>query len=592
MTARELDESQSAAVEIDPDSRQIVIAGPGSGKTEVLSALIERMTDEMGVEPIHGMLVISFSNAAVHAAEKRLRAHGASPVAAQTMDSLAAELLRDLATEDYEELDFDGRIAAATRLLGSDGWERIADLEHLLVDEVQDVVGVRADFLIAIIDALPPEAGFTLLGDPAQGIYDFQLEPGRGRSKPQSTTTSSDLLKVLTEAHAPEVKNLTGQYRATSRDAQAAMRLRDSTLREGDTEPDRFFADLVHLGPIEDATDILAGWRGSTALLTATNGQALLTADALRRHGARVEIRRSAQQQVPANWLAAVLGDSPKDRLSKTDFEKLVAERRPDVDATTAWQALRGLVGARGTEVGITGIAARLSTGRPLPPALSQPPSAGIVVSTVHRAKGLEFDNVAVLDFPLRHAPERPVEDARRTQFVALTRARNHLVRADGPDDRALRTIAIRGSQRARWYVGAHKPWMTLGIEIQVGDIEPIREDPNTSQATLLSAVAPGDFLTLDLDVDASTLTLPVYSVAHDGNPVGRTSHSFGDALASRIGNLESRRNTWPTLTGAQVESIGTTASDPRPETSWRHGLHLAPIATGFLMLDWNGATQ
>ncbi|WP_168800636.1 3'-5' exonuclease, partial [Cellulomonas telluris] len=170
-----------------------------------------------------------------------------------------------------------------------------------------------------------------------------------------------------------------------------------------------------------------------------------------------------------------------------------------------------------------------------------------VVVSTVHRAKGLEFDNVAVLDFPQRHAPERPVEDARRTQFVALTRARNHLVRADGPDDRALRTIATRGSQRARWYIGAHKPWMTLGIEIQVGDIEPIHEDPNASQATLLSAVAPGDALTLDLDVDASTLTLPVYSVAHDGNPVGRTSHSFGDALASRIGNLESRRNTWPT---------------------------------------------
>lgn len=592
VTARELDNSQSAAVEIDPDHRQIVIAGPGSGKTEVVAALIERMTDEMGVDPIHGMLIISFSNAAVYAAESRLRAHDAGPVAAQTMDSLAAEILRDLAIEDHEDLDFDGRVAAATRLLQVEGWDRVSDLEHLLVDEVQDLVGVRADFLIAIIAALPSEAGFTLLGDPAQGIYDFQIQRAPGRSKPYSTTTSSELLEVLTESHAPAIKNLTGQYRATSRDAQAAMRLRDSILREDDSEADDFFADLVHLGPVEDAVDILGGWCGSTALLTATNGQALETAGALRRQGALVEIRRSARQQVPASWLAAVLSDSPTDRLSKADFEKLIAERRPDVDAAAAWRALRGLVGGRGTEVGVAEIAARLGSGRPLPPALSQPPGADMVVSTVHRAKGLEFDNVVVLDFPPRPSPERTIEDLRRTQFVALTRARNHLVRADGPNDVALRITATHGSQRARWYLGAHKPWMTLRIEIGIGDTEPIYEDPSTSQAMLMSAVGPGDPLRLSLDVEASTLTLPVYSITHNGTAVARTSRAFGDALASRIGSLDRRRGTWPALTGAQVESIGTAASDPRSDSEWRHGLHLAPIVTGLLKLDWNGAAE
>ena len=119
MTELALDDSQLAAVEIEPDERQIVIAGPGSGKTEVVSALIEHLTEEMGVDPIDGLLVISFSNAAVHAAESRLRAHGAAPVSVQTMDSLAAEILWELATEDHADLDFDGRVDRSHASLGS-----------------------------------------------------------------------------------------------------------------------------------------------------------------------------------------------------------------------------------------------------------------------------------------------------------------------------------------------------------------------------------------------------------------------------------------------------------------------------------------
>ena len=73
MTDIVLDDSQLAAVEIEPSARQIVIAGPGSGKTEVVSHLIEHLIDVEGVDPVDGILVISFSNAAVFAADARLR---------------------------------------------------------------------------------------------------------------------------------------------------------------------------------------------------------------------------------------------------------------------------------------------------------------------------------------------------------------------------------------------------------------------------------------------------------------------------------------------------------------------------------------
>ncbi len=147
MTERSLDDSQLSAVEISAASRQIVIAVPGSGKTEVVSALVEQLVED-GMDPSDGILVISFSNAAIHAVDARLLARSTRPVGVQTMDSLASEILRDLAVDDNDRLDFDGRIALATQLLEKDGWDRLNDLEHLVVDEVQDVVGVRADFLL------------------------------------------------------------------------------------------------------------------------------------------------------------------------------------------------------------------------------------------------------------------------------------------------------------------------------------------------------------------------------------------------------------------------------------------------------------
>jgi hypothetical protein len=594
MTDVALDLSQLEAVRVEPEERQIVFAGPGSGKTEVVSALIEHLTEVVGIDAVRGLLVISFSNAAVNAAEGRLRAHGAAPVSVQTIDSLAAEILRDLAIEDYKDLDFDGRVAEATRLLTDDGWDRIADLQHLIVDEIQDVVGVRADFLGAVLSAMPPDAGFSLLGDPAQGIYDFQLRETRRGRVPASTTTSAQLLECVTDLHAPTLRKLTGQYRASSRDSQAAMRLRDAALPHGDASAlDDFFADLVHLGQIEDAVDLVGSWRGTTALLTATNGQALATAGAIRRLGVVVEIRRTAHHQVAASWIAASLADSMTDRVSKADFEKLVSDRRPDVDAAAAWRGLRSLVGARGTEITVSSIANRLRAGRRLLPDLTQGPTADVVVSTVHRAKGLEFDNVVILGFPPRGraAADTEIDEFRRTQFVALTRARSHLARADGPDDRDLRLARGAAGQRTRWYVGGHKPWMTFGFEIGIGDTEPVYDDPAPSQAHIISKVRPGSGVTLRLDVEASSLDLPVYEIVHNGTKVGRTSRMFGEDLASRIGTLERRRGTWPDLHGAQVESVATAASDPRSDSPWRHGLYLAPIVTGLLTLDWNGAT-
>src|SRR5665647_153688 len=208
----QLDQSQVAAVEIEPETRQIVIAGPGSGKTEVVAALLQHLATAHGADLADELLVLSFSRAAVHAVTRRLReapSVTAAP-AVRTLDSLAVEVLADNGYE-YEHLTFDDRIVAATAVLKERGWFALEALLHIVVDEVQDVVGLRADFLLALLGGLACDAGFTLLGDPAQAIYDFQLGE-------HSMTTSADLLHLAADLGRVHMRELTGQYRAGTRE--------------------------------------------------------------------------------------------------------------------------------------------------------------------------------------------------------------------------------------------------------------------------------------------------------------------------------------------------------------------------------------
>ncbi|MET7283833.1 UvrD-helicase domain-containing protein [Kribbella sp. NPDC005582] len=594
MIERQLDDSQLAAVDIAADTRQIVIAGPGSGKTEVVSALIEHLVDDQDIDPVDGILVISFSNAAVHAADARLRARvGTRPVGVQTMDSLAGELLRELSTEDFENLGFDRRIALATRLLRDETWGRIDDLDHLIVDEVQDIVGVRAEFLLAIIEQLPAAAGFSLLGDPAQGIYDFQLRANGNGRKPLSTMSSTALVAAVETLPEIQIRHLTGQYRAASRDTKAAAALRSAALPGGDPRLlEDFYAAVVPVGTVEDVIDLAEHWTGRTAFLTETNGQALLVAGVLRNRTV-VEVRRSTRQRVIAGWVALLLGDVATDTIARSELDKRIAERSPELDSALIWRALRGVERGRGTEIDLLRLAQRLRGSRPLPPELGDQPATTVVVSTVHRAKGLEFDNVVLVDFP-EHAWREDVDPGERlrARYVSLTRARRLLVRANGPDDRFLRRFRKPGLHAERWYKGGYKDWQTSGFEIGVGDVEPVSTDAAEAELHLATAVSAGDPLEINLDRRESTLAVPVYVITHSGIPVGRTSRRFGEDLASRTGTLERRRRSWPSLGKAQVESIATAVVDPRPGSTSRHGFRLAPTVTGLLDLNWKETTE
>src|SRR5690606_37347526 len=52
----------------------------------------------------------------------------------------------------------------------------MARLEHLIIDEAQDFMGLRADLVIEMLKSLAPSCGVTILADPAQAVYGFTTD--------------------------------------------------------------------------------------------------------------------------------------------------------------------------------------------------------------------------------------------------------------------------------------------------------------------------------------------------------------------------------------------------------------------------------
>lgn len=572
----DLDLEQNEAVQIGPSTRQVVVAGPGSGKTHVVSHLVEHLVMDEGLDPLRGVLVLSFSNAAVHAVQGRMRGKDAPAVTVRTIDSLASKVVRECADDELDAMSFDDRIRRATDLLMKEEWEEVEDLDHLVVDEVQDVVGVRADFVLALLRSMRLDAGATFLGDPAQAIYDFQIAAEGGG------TSSADLLAAIRSDGARDVV-LRGQYRANSRDARKAIALRQPGADEANSDDvEDYWNEVIHVGSVSEAWTYLATRGGTTAFLTPTNGQALLVAHELHAAGVPVAVQRGAQDQSLAAWISVVMRSVPGNSVSTEAFAEALASAETSVDIEAAWRTLRAFGGARGRELDKVSLATRLRRRMNYPPELWNPRGNQVVVSTVHRAKGLEFDHVVLVEFASRSGVDEDEAVRARTRFVAVTRARDAILRVDGPADRDVFQPKVRPPAHPRWVRAGRQTWQTFGFELRAGDVD--FETPSGASEDIHELLRNpsriGCEVRLEPCPERSTLKLPVYRIVAPDGILGVTAESFGADLVSRIRTIEKQRRGWPSLRGLAVEEVATVVDETLR-------FRLVPVITGLADLEW-----
>lgn len=592
----ELNDEQLEVVWAGAEERLLVIAGAGQGKTEVVVSRIDSLVQEEGLTASEEILVLSFSRAAVSAVRARLNLREVSAANVRTFDSFASVLLLDAGIQP--EGNFEARIRRATQLLKevNDAPHHVATLRYVVIDEVQDLVGDRADFVLALLERLDDEAGITALGDPLQGVYDFQLEDS------PSKTSSDDVFDALIGPFGCEQKTLGKNYRARGnlpkRVVQLGEKLRDTPPQAGGLAEkllDGLRLDIPDRGQIENWYDLVTPHHGKkTAVLCTTNADVLRVSRYLNERSVAHAVRRQAQDFGAARWIARALGPlpGPKERRSVVEaaLERLLQE-----EADVWWGELKSAEGRTRDFDSLDLLRVnKLVRARALPLPLTEPDLSSVIVSTIHRAKGLEFDTVFVVA-PTWVPEEDPWTRVRR-EYVALSRARDNIFACQlpsptsmiRPDDRMWgrfkEEVWSRRKKGAKW---------TRAIEFQYNDVDtacPATSHSVTAQQVQnnLAAVARvGAQVHLELDEHESTDVEPSYLIVAEGaGLIGRTSPSFDDAFAKTFRWL----SNWPGIVdGLTLVSVETVAGDPRESEAaglGSSGFWLAPRITGLARID------
>lgn len=529
----------------------MVTAGPGAGKTHTLVSRIEHMVTSDDDVAGQEILSLSFSRVAVGELRRRLSALSSrgSRVRSATFDSFATRLLQNYGDTSLEGVDYDRRIELAIDLIGDVDLEELTEIRHICVDEAQDLTGVRADFVLKLLQVT--DCGFTVFADPAQAIYDFAEESPTGPS----------FVDRLDEAYAAEMVriHLATNHRTDDESLLAIAGLGEllrhpESVRETVVDAlDRAVRGLPAAGSIADAAFMLQGAK-DTALLTRRNSEALAISSALYAAGVAHQFRRRADDPVVGGWLSRLSASVDSRRITMDSLQSS-ADVLPWTPEVT-WAALSIAARPRKGVLNLDELAETLAERIP-PDELIDNRSGGVVVSSIHRAKGLEFDTVLIVPFEI--ADEDWLQEA-RVLYVGLTRAKHNLMTLkkvdDGrwryvPEEHRWRRIAFRGKRRD-----------TTGIEISGRDAATF--DPTGAAAPrrdalevadyLLTAVAPGDPVTLQRrGLSASGC---VYDVTHNGQWVAATTATFGEIISGRLG-----LNAPPSLIeGCRVETVATTA--------------------------------
>ncbi|MGZ8196396.1 MAG: UvrD-helicase domain-containing protein, partial [Methylosarcina sp.] len=184
---------QQAIVAAPVEGSHLVLAGPGSGKTKVIVHRVAWLLRECMVPP-EDIMVLSFNRSAAVEIRKRLWAlvgADAGGVAVQTLHGLAMRLTGTsyaVAAERGESIDFSSVIKTATEQLkkaesGDDAGPSVqrdrmlSGLRYLLVDEYQDINAEHYELISVLagrsLNSEEDKLSLMAVGDDDQNIYAF-----------------------------------------------------------------------------------------------------------------------------------------------------------------------------------------------------------------------------------------------------------------------------------------------------------------------------------------------------------------------------------------------------------------------------------
>ena len=352
----DLSDRQLKIVQSPAQTKLLVVAGPGTGKTHTLIRRCCYLVMEGNLNPQSEVLVLSFSRAAVAEIRSRLvqLARLGFPddirfLNVRTFDSFSTLLLKSIEEDvDLSSLDYDARIRLVIARLTepeSEASQALCQFKHVLVDEVQDLVGERAQLVQLILQRI--QGGFTLCGDPAQGIFDYLVR--RSRTGISSTAFSGWVRKVFSDELGEF--SLEQNFRVSSPSVEVASQARSLVMDSTANQAEAFSTLWDIIGSLESAGSVQMPDQGilnldkkRISILCRTNAEALFTSNQLSRKGLKCVLPPKIEDKGIPAWVGRIFSNYEQDRISNSKFHerwRQLVGKGISPGANAAWDLLK-----------------------------------------------------------------------------------------------------------------------------------------------------------------------------------------------------------------------------------------------------------
>lgn len=466
---------QEEFIHFPVNARTIVNAGPGRGKTYSLIERIIYLVKEENVAP-EDILVLCFSRAAVAEVQNRIQKKCAGDEELEgldwqigTIDSYCWMLTHsddEQAVENMIPNSYDAGIRNALKRLNA-GNQEAPDYKYIIVDEIQDIISIRAQFVLELLQHLEKGTGFALLGDFCQSIYDFQL-----KDKENDVVTSSRFFKALCKIPGIARISFTHNYRS---DADSALNKKLDAMRpaliNGDTDiAAQQIEDIENSGILlSDTLDSIADsvieeskeeshktigiltWKNVTVTEIASRFYERMFENDVYYP---VHVQRRKDNAYLAGWIGLFFQHYQWDSIDKEkfigSFESLFDDETKqklnmNLPASCYWDALEQCMieeesygkGHYTVESLLRNIRLKAWRFRENCGILLSGfvPNSSIIISNVHQAKGREYDQVYLSKNILDISCD-PSDETCRVAYVALSRTREDVGVLDEEFDR------------------------------------------------------------------------------------------------------------------------------------------------------------
>ena len=449
----------------------LVLAGPGSGKTRVLVHRIAYLVKVKRERP-ESIIALAYNRHAAAEIRQRLRAligNEAHGVTVLTCHALAMRLTGRTYQNSSAENDQDANrvfqqiLLEATRYLEGEGEEPedidelreklLAGFGWLFVDEYQDINNDTYDLISALAGRSRKETGKRLnlfaVGDDDQNIYAFSgsstkyirkfEEDYSARPQPmlENYRSTRHIIDAANAVIDPAQDRLKVDHAITidrvrtmeptggiwqGRDPVAQGRVQVIPAGQGAAQAHRALDELLRLSELDP------GWDWTRTAVVARQWDTLEVMRAVcRERGMETQM---AQEDFTATW-----------QLRETQaLLEWIDIQEQGVTAEEALEHVNAMPSNRWTEL----LAEAMETMEEetgsdrIPQATAREWIAewarenrrrqhALLLTTAHRAKGLEFDHVVILDGNWQHRNQHEAEEQRRLYYVAMTRARRTL---------------------------------------------------------------------------------------------------------------------------------------------------------------------